>query len=86
MKKLVIPVLLAFVTLTGVSLQASDAMKAIVGSYLEIQGRLAVDKLEGIKPAAAAIGEQGTRMGAEGTAIVKAAKVDGGRGRSQIRA
>ena len=74
MKKLVIPMLLAFVTLTGVSLQASDAMKAIVGSYLEIQGRLAVDKLEGIKPAAAAIGEQGTRMGAEGTAIVKAAK------------
>ena len=74
MKKLVIAMLLAFVTLTGVSLQASDAMKAIVGSYLEIQGRLAVDKLEGIKPAAAAIGEQGTRMGAEGTAIVKAAK------------
>jgi hypothetical protein len=74
MKKLVIPMLLAFVTVTGVSLQASDAMKAIVGSYLEIQGRLAADKLDGIKPAAVAIGEQGTRMGTEGTAIVKAAK------------
>ena len=74
MKKLVIPILLAFVTLTGVSLQASDAMKAIVGSYLEIQGRLVADKLDGIKPAAHAIGEQAARMGAEGAAIVKAAK------------
>ena len=49
-------------------------MKAIVGSYLEIQGRLAADKVDGIKPAARAIGEQAARMGADGAAIVKAAK------------
>ncbi len=74
MKKIVIPILLAFVVITGVTLQASDAMKAIVGSYLEIQGRLSVDKLDGIKPAARAIGEQAARMGtAEGAAILKAA-------------
>jgi hypothetical protein len=74
MKKVVIPILLAFVVFTGVTLQASDAMKAIVGSYLEIHGRLAADKVEGIKPAARAIGEQASRMGTEGAAIVKAAK------------
>ena len=74
MKKLIIPILFASVMFTGISLHASDAMKAIVGSYLEIQGRLAVDKVDGIKPAARAIGEQAARMGAEGAAIVKAAK------------
>jgi membrane fusion protein, copper/silver efflux system len=74
MKNLVVPMLLASVMFTGVNLHASDAMKAIVGSYLEIQGRLAADKVEGIKPAARAIGEQASRMGTEGAAIVKAAK------------
>jgi len=74
MKKRVTPILLAFVMFTGVRLHASDAMKAIVGSYLEIQGRLAADKLEGIKPAARAIGEEAARMATEGAAIVKAAK------------
>jgi hypothetical protein len=73
MKKVVVPILLALVVFTGVTLQASDAMKAIVGSYLEIQGRLTVDKLDGIKPAAHAIGEQAARMGTEGAAILKAA-------------
>ena len=74
MKKLVLPVLLALVMVTGASLRASDAMKAIVASYLEIQARLAVDKFEGVKPAAEAIGQQATQMGTEGAAIVKAAK------------
>jgi hypothetical protein len=74
MKKLIIPMLFALAAFTGATLQASDAMKAIVGSYLEIQGRLAADKVDGIKPAARAIGEQAARMGAEGAAIVKAAK------------
>jgi hypothetical protein len=74
MNRIVVPVMLALVMVTGPTLQASDAMKAIVASYLEIQGRLAVDKLEGVKPAAEAIGQQATRMGTEGMAIVKAAK------------
>src|SRR5688500_6213724 len=74
MKRLVIPILLATAMFTAVTLEASDAMKAIVGSYLEIQGRLAVDKFDGIKPAAQAIGQQAARMGPDGTAILKAAK------------
>ncbi len=66
--------LLALVMVTGASLQASDAMKAIVTSYLEIQGRLAADSINGVKPAARAIGEQAARMGEAGAAIAKAAK------------
>ena len=49
-------------------------MKAIVGSYLGIQARLAGDKIEGIKPAAQAIVEQAARMGKSGEEIVKSAK------------
>ena len=75
MKRIVVPMLLALVMIAGANLQASDAMKAIVVSYLEIQARLAVDKLEGVKPAAQAIEQQAARMGTEGVAIVKAAKV-----------
>ena len=56
------------------AVHASDAMKAIVGSYLEIQAALAADKTDGVQPAAKAIGEQAGRMGTEGAAIVKAAK------------
>jgi hypothetical protein len=74
MKNLVVPMVLAFVMFSGVNLHASDAMKAIVGSYLEIQGRLAADKVDGIKPVARAIGEQASRMGTKGGAILKAAK------------
>jgi hypothetical protein len=74
MKRIVVSMVLALVMAAGATLQASDAMKAVVASYLEIQGRLAVDKLEGVKPAAEAIGQQAARMGTEGMAIVKAAK------------
>lgn len=55
-------------------LRASDAVKSIVTSYLEIQGRLATDSISGVKPAAQAIGQQAARMGDPGTALVKAAK------------
>ena len=74
MKKLVIPIMFAMAMVTGISLHASEAMKAIVGSYLEIQGRLSVDKMDGVKAAARAITEQAAKMGTEGAAIVKAAK------------
>jgi uncharacterized protein DUF3347 len=74
MKNVVVPILLALVMAAGVNLHASDAMKAIVGSYLEIHGRLAANNVEGIKPAAKAIEEQAARMGTEGAAIVKSAK------------
>jgi Cu(I)/Ag(I) efflux system membrane fusion protein len=70
------PIVILFIAaLSGAAtLHASDAMKAIVGSYLEIQARLAGDKIEGIKPAAQAIGEQAARMGKSGDDIVKTAK------------
>jgi hypothetical protein len=58
----------------AVTVEASDAMKAIVGSYLEIHAALAADKIEGVQPAAKAIGAQAVRMGAEGAPIVAAAK------------
>ena len=61
----------------GARVQASDAMKAIVGSYLDIQAQLAADKTDGVKPAAQAIGDQASRMGAAGEAIAKAAKAVG---------
>lgn len=53
---------------------ASETTKAIVGSYLQVQAALAADKMDGVKPAARAIGEQAARMGASGTPIAKAAK------------
>lgn len=74
MTKTIGTLLLALAMVTGASLQASDAMKAIVTSYLEIQGRLAADNINGVKPAARAIGEQAARMGEAGAAIAKTAK------------
>ena len=67
-------VLLAMVLAAGATLQASDAMKAIAGSYLEIQSRLAGDSVAGVKAAALAIGAQADRMGKAGEAIARAAK------------
>jgi hypothetical protein len=60
--------------LAGTTLSASDAMKAIVGSYLEIHAALAADKMDGIQPAAKAIADIAGRMGPDGAAIVTAAK------------
>lgn len=58
----------------GAALHASEAMKAIVASYLQIHAALAADKTEGIAPAAKAIGAQAASMGPDGAPIVKAAK------------
>ena len=58
----------------GARAQAPEAMKGIVGSYLSIQSKLAADTVEGVKPAAQAIGQEAARMGAGGEAIVKSAK------------
>ena len=77
-KKAVWTVTVAMAVVFGASLQASDALKAIVGSYLEIQARLAADKIDGVKPAAQAIGEQAARMGPSGDAIAKSAKAIAG--------
>ena len=54
--------------------QASDAMKAIVGSYLEIQAQLASDKIDGIKAPAGAIAARADELGEAGKAMAKAAR------------
>ena len=65
----------ACVLVVGASaIQASDALKAIVSSYMEIHAALAADKIEGVQPAAKAIGAEAARMGAGGATIVTAAK------------
>jgi len=64
------------VLLAGVSgVHASEALKAIVGSYLEIQAQLSSDKIDGLKAPATAIAAKAAEMGASGADIAKAAKV-----------
>ena len=74
MTKLVAAAIVAVLLLSGTSLQASDAMKAIIASYVDIHAQLFRDKMDGVKPAAAAIALQASRMGAGGAAIATAAK------------
>ena len=52
-------------------------MKAIVGSYLEIQAQLATDKIDGIKAPAAAIAARAEALGDGGAAMAKAARAIG---------
>jgi hypothetical protein len=66
-------VVVALASVTG--LHASDAMKAIVGSYLEIHAQLASDKIDALKAPATAIATKAGDMGASGAEIAKAAKV-----------
>jgi hypothetical protein len=56
------------------AVQASDAMKAIVGSYLEIHAQLATDKIDGIKAPATALAARAEGLGEAGVAMVKAAR------------
>jgi hypothetical protein len=56
------------------ALAGSDALKAIVGSYLEIQSQLAADKTDGINASATAIAVKAETLGANGAALAKAAK------------
>ena len=57
------------------TLYASDALKAIVGSYLEIHAQLASDKIDGIKASATALATRAESMGEAGAPMAKAAKV-----------
>jgi uncharacterized protein DUF3347 len=52
---------------------ASEAMKAIVAAYLEIQSQLVADKVDGIKAQAHTIGAQAAVMGEPGSATATAA-------------
>ena len=73
MRKTAFVLALLVTTMIGIRLQASDAMKAIVGSYLEIQKQLATDKIDGVKGPATSIATQAARMGTAGQDIAKAA-------------
>ena len=73
MFKTVFPVC-AVLTLCATAAHASEPLKAVVGSYLEIQAALAADKVPPIKAPAAAIVKDATPMGAAGKDIVSAAK------------
>jgi membrane fusion protein, copper/silver efflux system len=57
--------------------EASDAVKAIVTSYLQIHAQLAVDKIDGIKAPSAAIATRAKAMGKDGEALVKTAEAMG---------
>ena len=63
----------AIVLTAGLALHASEPMKAIVASYLDIQTQLVADKTDTVKGKAHAIAEQARHMGAPGAAVVKAA-------------
>ena len=65
------------IALGATSVHASDAMKAIVGSYLEIHAQLTADKIDGIKTPASAIASRAETMGQSGAAMAKAAKAVG---------
>ena len=53
---------------------ASEAMKAVVGSYLEIQAQLASDKMDGVKASATALATRAGALGDAGAPVAKAAK------------
>ena len=74
MTKFVATAIVAVVLLSGTSLRASDAMKAIITSYVDIHEHLFRDKMDGVKPLAAAISLQASRMGAGGAAMTAAAQ------------
>ena len=64
----------ALVLVAATAVHASDAMKAIVNSYFEMDAALAADRTDALQPAVRAIAEQAGRMGAEGSAILSAAQ------------
>jgi Cu(I)/Ag(I) efflux system membrane fusion protein len=74
MKKLLLSALALAVIAGGTALRASDALKEVVGSYLEIQAALASDKFEGVKPAATALAARAEAMGESGAAMARTAK------------
>lgn len=63
----------AVTILSGVA-QASEALTAVVASYLEIQAQLAADKVEGIEASATALSTAAASLGKPGDAIVAAAR------------
>lgn len=74
MKRIAVAVMCVLGVLAGADRAfASDALKAVVASYLDIQSQLVNDKMDTVKTQAHAIGQEAGRMGAPGADIVKAA-------------
>ena len=73
MKMVVALVFLAAVAAAGPA-HASEGLKAVVGSYLEIQRALASDKTDGVAAAAKIIADQAGKLGSGGQPIAVAAK------------
>jgi hypothetical protein len=74
-KSFVAAVMCALAIVGASAFQDADPLKAIVGSYLEMQAQLAADKTDGLKPAAAAIVTNAASLGQErGGRIAQAAK------------
>ena len=71
---LAVSVVCGCLVLGSAGLRASEALKAIVESYLEIHAQLATDKLDGVKAPALALGTRAAEMGEKGAAMAKAAK------------
>jgi len=61
----------------AVTLHASDAMKAIVGAYLDLHARLSTDRVDGLKAAATALAARAEALGESGAAMAKAARTVG---------
>jgi len=64
---------LGLIAVLGVRAEASEPMKAIVASYLDIQQQLAGDRIDTVKAQAHAIGEQAAKLEKGGSAVVAAA-------------
>jgi ribosomal protein L18 len=77
MRRLITAAAIFFSLTVAASVQASEALKAIVDSYLEIHAQLASDKTDGVKASAAALAAKAETMGPSGAAMAKAAKAVG---------
>ena len=73
LKRLMVLGLLGGVLAVGLSAAPSEAMKAVVAAYLDIQTQLARDTVETVAARARTIGEHASQMGQPGTALAVAA-------------
>ena len=75
MKKKMLVVLVAMlVTASAAAVRASEPLKNVVSSYLEIHALLAADKIDGVPGAAGRIATAAAELPSNGTAIASAAK------------
>ena len=66
--------LVVAVAAAAIALHASEALRAVVDSYVTIQAKLAADDLAGAKEPARALTSRAASMGPAGAAITKSAR------------